>query len=437
MTLPPPEPVAVQAASPAPPASTAAARTARLRAGAARPAAGAALVAVGMAVANLLGYVLNLVASRQLGPAAYGALGALLGVVLVGNVPALALQTVVARRTAVARGASVASASLAYGLRVALAVLAAGVAVAAPLASWLHLGSVAAPLWVAATLFPLTLLGVQQGVLQGGERFSRLALLFVVAAAARVGGGLLALAAGGGVTAVVAGSAVGTWLAAVVGLALVHRRSPLGGAPLPEISRELLTAGQALLALFVLTNVDLLLARHYLPAAEAGLYAVGAVIAKGAFWLPQFVAVVAFPRLSDPQRHGAVVPRAVVAVVSIGAVVVAVTAVFGRLVVRVAAGSSYDALAGEAWLFAAIGSGYALCQLLLFSQLAGRRTRLGTLLWGVVAVEALLITSVAHGSVAQVAAVAFAASGALAVAGLALEVRRLELPARRPGSGDS
>ena len=61
-------------------------------------------VVVGLAAGNGLGYLLNLVASRRLGPDGYGALAALLGVILVGNVLALALQAVVARRTVVARG---------------------------------------------------------------------------------------------------------------------------------------------------------------------------------------------------------------------------------------------------------------------------------------------------------------------------------------------
>ena len=65
---------------------------------------GGIAVAVGMAVANLLGYALNLVASRLLGPTGFGALGALLGVVLIGNVAALGLQTVTARVLAGTRG---------------------------------------------------------------------------------------------------------------------------------------------------------------------------------------------------------------------------------------------------------------------------------------------------------------------------------------------
>ena len=66
-------------------------------AGAVAGRSGGSWVAVRMAVANLLGYSLNLVASRLLGPIGFGALAALLGVVLIGNVAALGLQTVAAR----------------------------------------------------------------------------------------------------------------------------------------------------------------------------------------------------------------------------------------------------------------------------------------------------------------------------------------------------
>ena len=69
--------------------------------------------------------------------------------------------------------------------------------------------------------------------------------------------------------------------------------------------REVGTATSGLLGLFLLANVDVLLARHYLDQAAAGRYALGAVVAKIAFWAPQFVVTVIFPRLvgaADPRR---------------------------------------------------------------------------------------------------------------------------------------
>ena len=63
----------------------------------------ALVLAVGMGAANAGNYLFNVVMAFLLGPEAYGALAALLAVVLVGSVPGLALQAVVARRTALAR----------------------------------------------------------------------------------------------------------------------------------------------------------------------------------------------------------------------------------------------------------------------------------------------------------------------------------------------
>ena len=71
----------------------------------------------------------------------------------------------------------------------------------------------------------------------------------------------------------------------------------VGGTPLavPGLRSQVLHASHALLALYVATSIDVLLARFWLPGAESGVYAVGALVSKVAFWLPSFVAVVTFP----------------------------------------------------------------------------------------------------------------------------------------------
>src|SRR5918993_2086261 len=56
----------------------------------------AALVSVAFLGANALAYAFTVLAARSLAPAAYGELAALLGLLLVGTVPATALQTAAA-----------------------------------------------------------------------------------------------------------------------------------------------------------------------------------------------------------------------------------------------------------------------------------------------------------------------------------------------------
>jgi O-antigen/teichoic acid export membrane protein len=61
-----------------------------------------AVVAAGSMAANVLAFALTLVLSRIFPASTFGAAAALLGVAIVGQVPAMALQAVVARRIALA-----------------------------------------------------------------------------------------------------------------------------------------------------------------------------------------------------------------------------------------------------------------------------------------------------------------------------------------------
>ena len=176
------------------------------------------VVAPAMAAANALNYAFNLVMSRLLGPADYGALGALLALVLVGTVPGVALQAVVARHTTLAGRAvgrlwsRVLVAVLAVGGALGLLALAASPAVAA----FLHLPSLGPCLWLAAALLPLPLLSAVQGMLQGREWFGLLAAVLLVAAAGRLAVGLGLVEGGLGVEGALAATAIGSAVAVLV-----------------------------------------------------------------------------------------------------------------------------------------------------------------------------------------------------------------------------
>jgi O-antigen/teichoic acid export membrane protein len=386
---------------------------------------GATWVAVAMAVANGLGYLLNLVSSRVLGPSGFGALGALLGLILIGNVAALGLQAVTARVLAADRAAAASHAAALYRLALlsAAGVAALALAAAPMLTELLHLTDAAAVWLLPLVLAPLTVTGVQLGLLQGTERFRSLGNLYVVAAAGKVGGGLVGAMAGGSVTSTIAGTAVGATLSAATGHVMV--RGLLGGGAGRigrERVRELLYATHSLLVLFALTNVDVLLARHYLPGPEAGRYAVGAVVAKGAFWLPGFVAVVALPALSDAARRRRAAVRSIAAVAACGVAATAVCAVFGDLVVALVGGSAYASLAPRVWLFAAAGSLYALAQLLLYSRLAATDRRALVAVWAALLFLVVLVVGGRHDSTTEIIVSVIAAATALVGTGALAEV---------------
>ncbi len=385
---------------------------------------GGVAVLVALSAANGLGYLLTLVASRRLGPEGYGALAALLGLVLVGNVLALGLQAVVARRVVT----SGVDAALSWAPRVTAAG-AAGLGLVGVLAvplvvRLLHLGSVWPAVALAATLVPLTVLGGQLGLLQGAERLHALAALYVLGGVGKVGGGVMGVLVGGSVTATMAGTAAGAAAAAAAGAVLVRRAlpAPPGTSALPPgVLAETAWATYSLGALFALTNVDVVLARHALPAREAGLYAVGAVVAKAAFWLPSVVPVIALAGLSDPARRFRTAVRSLGAVTAAGLVVTGSAAVAGSLFVHAVGGSAYLALADRVWLFAAVGSLFAVAQLLLYSRLAAEDRRVAAPMWVLVAVEVAAVTLWWHGSPTQIVLTALATAVVLVALGALAE----------------
>ena len=384
----------------------------------------AAWVAPASLVANVLGYVYNLALSRQLGPSDYGELGALLGLSLIALVPALAVQPVVARAVALSPKHLVAG-YVRDALRMGAAVgagTALFVAASVPLTTrTLHLDAEPV-LWLAACLATAPVLTAAQGVLQGCERFRALSVVFVVAAGARLLGAVVGVTLTGGVAGALAGSAAGALAAAALAVRLAGTGRP-GAGLRSDVRHDLATASVALLGLMVLGNIDVLLARAKLTAADAGLYAVGAVVAKAGFWGPQFVQVVIFARLAEDGRQR-LLYRSVALVAGAGCLLVLACALLGGPLVRLAFGARYGDLGDYVWIFAATGSVLAVSQLFLYARLAAADSRLSAGIGFIVAFEVASVLILDASTPRQVALAALAAASLLAAVAAMLPLRR-------------
>lgn len=378
----------------------------------------AILVSLALAGNNAGSYVLSLAAARILAPGAFGELSSLLAVLVIGVVPAMGLQTVVALR--VARSPQNTGSLFALGLVTSGIVAAAALTLSPLLVLLLHLGSLAPALLVTASLGPLTLLGLFHGFLQGSHRFATLAGLIALEGVGKVGGSLAGLLVSGSTTGALAGTAIGS-------LAVVTASWLICGRPRPRWADrhggDVLHTAQAMLALVLLVNLDLVLARHTLPAAEAGEYALGAIVTKIAYWLPQAVGVLVLPRFAVLSSRRRALPVALGVCAALDAVVLLVTLVFGSRLLPLIGGVRYAGSTMPLWPFALAGSMLALVQILLYARLADGDRRVTVLMWAAVAVEAVLIPAWLHGSATQVVTVAACCAGGLAVAGALVEIR--------------
>jgi O-antigen/teichoic acid export membrane protein len=348
------------------------------------------LVAAGMAVGQVLGYLLSVLGARLLGPETFSELGTLLGLIVIGGVVPLAMQTVAARRVAAGDDGSDPAQLLRLALLSGTAVTLVALLLVPVAVATLDLEVMATAL-VAITLLPLTVAGAALGLTQGRQHFTRLARQYAVLAVARVGLSVVVLVVTRSVTATMLAEMVG----AAVGWLAIHRGAglPLStGAPVPRAAAsEMGHITHALLAMFVFTNADLLLARATLTPAQAGTYAAGAIVLKIAFWLPQAVAVVVFPRLVGGGTRALVLGMGVV--IGLGLVVTAGVALLGPWLLPVLLGPAYAGLSDDAALFALAGTAEAVVYLLLFSRLAAEDRWAAVAVWGAVVALAVLVVT--------------------------------------------
>lgn len=355
-----------------------------------------AMLGPALMAANVASYLLAVLGGRELTTADYGFFGSLLSVLLVASVPALAVQAVVARRTAV--GEMDRGQALRVGALVGAGSAVIGLAVTPALAVFLHAGSHALGLVVIMlSLVPLNLLAGVQGRLQGRERFARLAVLVMLIGVGRLLGGVVPLALHAGSTVVMVGIAIGVTVTAVVGVRMLRDEpvaelvepAPAHSAIRSEIGGAVLAMG----ALLLLSNLDLLLGRHVLSGTVSGRYAAGNVVAKVAFWLPQAVALAVLPRLSRGVDRRKALREALLLTAALTGAIVVIAAVAGVLVTRVAFGPRYASIGTVAWLFAVQGGVLAMLQLLILDDIATRRRVVAPLALLAAAIEVVVVLS--------------------------------------------
>jgi hypothetical protein len=146
------------------------------------------------------------------------------------------------------------------------------------------------------------------------------------------------------------------------------------------------------------------------------------MFAKVAFWLPQGVSVVLLPRLANARGRRRLLPVAAALVALVGALLTMATALLGARALPLVGGAEYgDALGGATWVFAMLGTLFALAQLLLYSGIAASDRIAAFAVWCAVLLEALgveLLATRQDLTVLTVVAIAVSASVLLVGTGL-------------------
>lgn len=382
-----------------------------------------AVLGIAMALSNVLGYLMVLLLTRSLGPADFGGYTALSTYGVLLAIPAGAFQVVVARRLSGrdsdATGTSAVTAAVVLGI-----VLFSLTALLAPwLVSVFHVDSAWSAVLLGAMLPPMILTGCFQGILLGRHRLRELSVLYLVTAISRLVAAAVSAHFDFSVAAVFAAMFAASVVTAVAGAWLTRTER----ASLPRrgdgLAAEMFRSNSTLAAYVALTNVDVLLARHFLDPRESGGYALASTFARVMCWGTQFIALIIVPRMQGHHPTRTLL-RASALVLAIGLCGTAVIALDPGLFITLAGGTEFTEYGTLALICVGLGIAWALAQVWLFSEMGSNSSALGGLTWAVIAAEITLIWLWAHESPGQIVAVCLVGAVAIAVVGFMRVIRR-------------
>ena len=390
---------------------------------------GLVFVGVGTLLGNGAAYLLSMVAARILSIEDFGAFGALLGLLVILSTLAISTQALTARRVSVA-GADrpqVEGDAIRLSVYIGIVIIMLGVIAAWPVSAIFQIPAAAVALGISSLAF-VVFGSAAMGIAQGREAHGRLAAGFMANGIGRAVGGIVGVVILGSITGAAIGILIGCIAGAVAAYLLICPGTWKG-----QLTRggaiEFLHVLHALIVLFTLTNVDVLLARFFLPELQSGEYAVGVLLAKISFFLPNAIIIVLFPKMAaGDSRRAVYIAGGLTAV--LGLSVTLFSFGFGDFVIRVLGGPEYvDLLGSRAWLFALEGSAFALVQVLLYARLAAQDKRAVLTVWVGLVILVLTVALWRNNSLEEIVTTVVFVSLGLVVVGLFMD-RRNNTPIR-------
>ena len=260
----------------------------------ARIVSGSLVLLSGSGLTTVINLAYNLLIARSLGPNGYGQATAVYTLLTLLSAITLAYQLIAAKLSAQneehsqAGAAAVQTSAWVCGLSAGVALL----LFSGRITAFLQLSSPLLIMLLAAGAAFYIPLGARRGLVQGRQQGSqglgKLARNLVLEGVMRLGGSILAIYLGWGVPGVVLANTVALILAYFT---LITPRSPAATQrrPFAFVHREVAYAVVFFAGQMLINNCDIVLVKHFFPAALAGLYAVLAMVGRVLFALSQAV----------------------------------------------------------------------------------------------------------------------------------------------------
>ena len=312
---------------------------------------GSAVMIVGTNFANFVAYIYHLIIGRLLGPAEYGELAATLSALTLFSTAFSFFGLVITKFVAVSDNKNLGSLYAWFLRRILIVGFSIGflITLSTPLlANFLHI-ELATVLLIGPTLFLFLLIFSIRSFLQGLLRFTQVAILANVDLLGRLFLGLMFIYLGFKSFGAVLGLFISSILGVIWGYYYLRDIRPRNKTVKYNDSKKIMSYAFYVFLISIANNsfmsTDVMLAKHYLNAPDAGFYASLSTLGKIIFYAGGPVAAVAFPIIA--KKYGQKKPYLSILILSflmisiLGIAILTLYYLLPELMVSVLFGSEY------------------------------------------------------------------------------------------------
>lgn len=353
-----------------------------------------AIIFISSVVANIFNLVFWFFMVRRLSPVEYGELNSLISTMLIFSVPTSVLMTVVTRYVSkyIANNENEQVKALMFFffkklLIILLLFLFIFLLFSKRIALFLHIENESELVYLIGlgTVFSVTS-GLALGLLNGMQKFLDVAIINVVSSATKLIVGVVLVFLGlkvfGGLCGFVI-SFISILFITFFSLPDWAKRFKKGVAAITldikEIYTYFLPVGLCQLSFMALTNMDVILVKHFFSPLQAGYYSVAQMVGKIVLFFPGSVGLVMFPKVVDSHaRNGktkALLKKSLLAVGLMCIFTNFFAFLFPSFILRVLTGSSHQDAVPLVKYFALCMSFFALDQILMLYHLSLNKMR--------------------------------------------------------------
>jgi len=355
-------------------------------------------VFVGTGLFHLFNLLYHLFMIRALPPTDYGNLNTLVSLFLVISVPSGTVQNTVVRffssfrvQNRYGQAIELLRRFLVLMAVVTLSFFLLVVLMSSHISSFLQISSRGLVILFGLSLVFSMILPILWGGLQGLEKFGFYTLSLISNSGLKLVFGILFISFGFGIFGAMSAVAVSYFVTMIISLFMIgvslnkEKTAALPGgiaknsspSNFSEVYHYSFSAGFVLLCFMVLTNIDLILVKHFFTPIEAGYYSIAQMVGKAILILPIPVATVMFPHLFSSEGQGkktrSILERNLKIVVFVCGGAVLCSLIFPSSIIKILSGEVYPDCLPLVGMFSVNMTFFSLTLILLYYHLSTTR----------------------------------------------------------------